>query len=64
MESTIIDSIVQIGILPVIIGYLLFDFSKKLAAMQIELVKIHDQLEVLDDIKKHIDECKKYNNQS
>lgn len=64
MEQTLIDSIVQIGILPVIIGFLLFDFSKKLGAMQIELVKINEKLNTIDEIKEYLDQCKKYNNQS
>ncbi len=64
MESTLIDSIVQIGILPVIIGYLLFDFSKKITAIQIEMVKMNERLGTLDEIKEHINECKKSFNQS
>ena len=40
----IIDGIVQVGILPVIIGYLLFDQSKKMEAMRTEMVKMNLQL--------------------
>ncbi len=56
MEEGIIDAIVQVGILPVIIGYLLFDQSKKMSLVQIELVKISTKL---DEIGKHIEECHK-----
>jgi hypothetical protein len=48
----IIDGIVQVGILPVIIGYLLFDQSKKMEALRIEMVKINAQLA---DITKALD---------
>jgi len=53
----IIDGIVQVGILPVIIGYLLFDQSKKMEAMRTELVKVNLQLA---DITKTLEDlCKK-----
>jgi hypothetical protein len=56
MEASIVDAIVQVGILPVIIGILLIDQSKKMAAMQIELAKIN---QTLQEIEKHIEQCKK-----
>lgn len=53
----IIDGIVQVGILPVIIGYLLFDHSKKMEAIKTEIVKVNLQLA---DIQKTLeDSCKK-----
>lgn len=36
---------VQLGTAPVVAGFLLFDYSKKLAGMQNELVKINERLE-------------------
>lgn len=51
----IVDGIVQVGILPVIIGYLLFDQSRKMEAMRTELVKISQQLA---EIERHIEKCK------
>lgn len=62
MEQAFIDSIVQVGILPVIIGFLLFDFSKKITLMQLELVRINEQLKTLDEIREHITLCKKFGN--
>jgi hypothetical protein len=52
----IIDGIVQVGILPVIIGYLLFDQSKKMEAMRAEMIKMNLQLA---EIAKAIESCKK-----
>lgn len=37
----IVDAIIKVGILPVIIAFLLYDYSKKLAAMNLELVKMN-----------------------
>ena len=50
----IIDGIIQVGILPVIIGYLLFDQSRKIEAMKLELVKIN---QTLMEIERHIEKC-------
>ena len=52
----IIDGIVQVGILPVIIGYLLFDQSRKMEAIKLEMVKMNLQLA---DITKKLESCKK-----
>lgn len=38
------QAILQIGVAPAIAGFLLYDYSKKLAAMQVELVKINEIL--------------------
>lgn len=52
----IIDGIVEVGILPVIIGYLLFDHSKKIEAIKTEIAKVNLQLA---DIAKTLESCKK-----
>lgn len=41
----IIQAILQVGVAPVIAGYLLYDYSKKLTAIEIGIVKINTALE-------------------
>lgn len=52
-----VDAAVQVGILPVIIGFLLFDHSKKMTDIQLQLAKIDNKL---DDMSKDIERCKKF----
>jgi len=41
----IIQAILQVGVAPVIAGYLLYDYSKKLTSIEIGIVKINANLE-------------------
>ena len=52
----ITQAILQLGVAPVIAGYLLYDYSKKLSAIEQELIKIHA---ILDEQTKLLEElCK------
>lgn len=42
--NEIFTAMVQLGVAPVICGYLLFDYSKKLSLIQTELVKVSERL--------------------
>lgn len=41
----IFQAMIQLGTAPVVAGVLLWDYSKKLAGMQNELIKINERLE-------------------
>ena len=51
----VIDAVIQLGILPVIIGYLLFDQSKKMSAIEVQLVKVNERL---SDMERKLESCK------
>lgn len=42
----------QLGVAPAVAGYLLWDYSKKLSLMQIELTKINERLDNIQDLLK------------
>jgi hypothetical protein len=46
----LINAVTQIGILPVIILFLLWDYSKKLATLQVELIAANTMHQ---EVKKH-----------
>lgn len=39
------QAMVQLGVAPVVTGYLLWDYSKKLTAIQVEMVKVSERLD-------------------
>lgn len=39
------QAMIQLGVAPVIAMFLLYDYSKKLTAMQLELVKVSERLD-------------------
>ena len=57
------DSILQIGLFPAITGYLLYDYSKKLTAINQEITKITEimrtNLELNKKIEDHLEKCRK-----
>lgn len=44
------QAMIQLGVSPVIAMFLLYDYSKKLVAMQIELVKVSERLDHITDL--------------
>jgi len=56
------DLIVKLGVLPAIIGYLLFDYSKRFEGIRLEQAKRNEeeikQLNTLDGIKDELKEIK------
>ena len=48
--NEIFQAMIQLGVAPVICGYLLFDYSKKLSAIQQELIKVSERLSNIEHL--------------
>lgn len=42
--NELFQAMIQLGVAPVVCGYLLYDYSKKLTSIQQELVRVNERL--------------------